>query len=264
MKFLVIFLLAYFVNVNGQSRIAGGEVVQINQYPFSTALLTNRGTGTAYVQACGGTILTTSSILTAASCFYTDGVADGVSWWRARVGSPFANRQGTIYIVRRIEPHPEFSPTTLANDIAVINTTLSITFQWGMVQPASIAGGAYQLETNQPIWAIGWGAATDGGEGSEQLRHVQFWVVDQTTCANRYSAQGLTVTSNMVCTGWLDVGVRGQCQGDNGSPLVINGVVVGVHSWSRECTDGEFPGVNTRVAPYTRWIVSVATEPLTA
>lgn len=41
---------------------------------------------------------------------------------------------------------------------------------------------------------------------------VQVWVVPQETCANRYSELNFTITDNMVCAGWLDVGLRAQCQ----------------------------------------------------
>lgn len=56
---------------------------------------------------------------------------------------------------------------------------------------------------------------------STELRSVQFWIVNQETCRNRYRALGFEVTDNMVCAGWLDVGVRGQCQVNTRPPLDI-------------------------------------------
>lgn len=50
-------------------------------------------------------------------------------------------------------------------------------------------------------------------------------------------------------------------QGDNGSPLLIDGVVVGVKSRSEACPDPYYPSINTRVAPYSRWIVEAAVAP---
>ncbi|KAG7309118.1 hypothetical protein JYU34_005038 [Plutella xylostella] len=103
----------------------------------------------------------------------------------------------------------------------------------------------------------------EGGDSSIALRSVQFWAVDRQLCRQRYSAQGVTVTDNMVCAGWLDVGVKAQYglnhnspQGDTGSPLLHHGVVVGVYSQTAgECAEGRYPGINTRVSAYTSWII---------
>lgn len=84
--------------------------------------------------------------------------ADPVGWWRARVGSTSSNAGGTIYFINRITAHPDFSPTTLANDIAVIRTTLAITLVPGSVEVARVAGAAFTFTTNQVVTAIGWGA----------------------------------------------------------------------------------------------------------
>ncbi|KAJ0172150.1 hypothetical protein K1T71_012123 [Dendrolimus kikuchii] len=258
MKLSILLLCLLFLSVRGQ-RIAGGNPTDITVYPYATALLTNRGVG-AYEQACGGTILSNTAILSAASCFYSGLTIDPASWWRARVGSTYRNAGGSIYLIRQINLHSNFSTTTLDNDIAVLRTTLTIAMRPGVVEPARIVGAAYTFGTNQEVWAIGWGALSGANPvSSDQLRHVQIWTINQVTCENRYADHSFTVTSNMVCVGWLDVGVRGQCEGDAGSPLVDNGAVVGLFSWTQGCAQGWYPDINTRISPYTRWIVSTAT-----
>lgn len=47
--------------------------------------------------------------------------------------------------------------------------------------------------------------------------------------------------------------VRGLCVGDEGSPLVNNGTLIGIASWSLQCT-GRFPNVYIKVFPYLDWI----------
>lgn len=93
-----------------------------------------------------------------------------------------------------------------------------------------------------------------GGSKSEQLRHVGIWTVNQNTCRSRYAPLGNSVTDNMVCSGWLNVGGRGQCSGDGGGPLLHNNVVVGVSSWGYLCGQANYPDVNTRVSRFTSWI----------
>jgi trypsin len=92
------------------------------------------------------------------------------------------------------------------------------------------------------------------GPPVEQLRHVQIWTVNQAICRNNYASIGDTITDNMLCAGWLNVGGRDQCQGDSGGPLYHNRVVVGLSSFGEECGLPEFPGVNTRLSRYTSWI----------
>ncbi|XP_028159111.1 trypsin, alkaline A-like [Ostrinia furnacalis] len=90
------------------------------------------------------------------------------------------------------------------------------------------------------------------------LRHVQIWTINQAICRQRYATVGGSITDNMLCSGWLDVGGRDQCQGDSGAPLYHNGVVVSVCSWGRDCADPFFPGVNARVSRFTGWIQNYA------
>ncbi|XP_072933668.1 trypsin, alkaline A-like, partial [Epargyreus clarus] len=239
------------------SRISGGQATTIDAFPFSTALLTNRGTGD-FTQACGGTILTTSAILTAASCFHTAGTLHPAAWWRARVGSTYAASGGIVHLIRLITRHPDFNHITLNSDIAVLRTTVNLVMVPNAVQAAFIAGGAYSLANNQPVVAIGWGGTSAATASSNVLRQVQMWVTDQQTCVNRYSPLGITVTPNMLCAGWLDVGIRGQCLGDTGSPLLHNGVVVGVYSWTEGCGLGRYPNINTRLPVFSRWVVATA------
>ncbi|XP_037301073.1 trypsin, alkaline A-like, partial [Manduca sexta] len=185
--------------------------------------------------------------------------AHQVAWWRARVGSSFSNSGGTTYLINRVTPHSAFSTTTRDNDIAVIRTTLRIIYQAGTIEPARIVGSAHTFANNQAVFAIGWGAISAADSTpSAQLRQSQMWIVNAQTCAERYREVNFLVTDNMVCIGWLDVGVRGQCQGDGGSPIVDNGAVVGVFSWAEGCGQPRYPGINTRVAPYSQWIVSTA------
>lgn len=95
------------------------------------------------------------------------------------------------------------------------------------------------------------------GLKSEQLYFVDMWAINQETCVQRY--MGL-VTDNMICAGYLDIGGRGQCAGDNGGPLLHgSNVVVGVFSGSStDCNSGVYPNINTRVSNYYTWILSNA------
>nr|P35046.1 RecName: Full=Trypsin, alkaline B; Flags: Precursor [Manduca sexta]AAA29340.1 trypsin [Manduca sexta] len=229
-------------------RIVGGSTTTIQQYPTIVALLFSRN-GNTFFQACGGIILNNRNILTAAHCPH----GDAVNRWRVRSGSTFANSGGAVHNLNRVRIHPNYNSRTLDNDIAIMRTSSNIAFN-NAAQPARIAGANYNVGDNQVVWAAGWGDIRSGGPPSEQLRHVQVWTVNQATCRSRYASIGRSVTDNMLCSGWLDVGGRDQCQGDSGGPLYHNGVVVGVSSWGEECALARFPGVNARVSRFANWI----------
>lgn len=97
------------------------------------------------------------------------------------------------------------------------------------------------------------------GQASEQLKHVEVWTFNQNTCRNRLAQLGYGLTDNMLCSGWLDVGGRGQCNGDSGSPLIHynqqgQAVVVGVTSWGIDCATAAYGSVSARVSRVSVWI----------
>lgn len=50
----------------------------------------------------------------------------------------------------------------------------------------------------------------------------------------------------------------GQCNGDSGGPLTVNGVQVGIVSWSiKPCQVPPYPGVYTEVSHYISWITEI-------
>nr|AHI07442.1 trypsin [Antheraea pernyi] len=227
-------------------RIVGGSITTIGAYPNIVALLFSRTN--AFRQDCGGTILNNRSVLTAAHCVFGDLAAQ----WRARVGSTSSVSGGVLHFINRFIIHPSYNRNTLDNDVAIMRTQLTISFN-NNVRAASFAPANYNLADNQVVWAAGWGATVAGGAHSTSLRHVQIWTINQTTCRNRYLGIN-TITANMLCSGWLDVGGRDQCTGDSGGPLYHRGILVGVRSFGRGCGQARFPGVNARVSRFAAWI----------
>ncbi|KAM3967800.1 trypsin CFT-1-like [Aphomia sociella] len=244
---LALCLAAVAAVPSNPQRIVGGSVTTIDQWPEMTSLLYSWN-GASYSQACGGAIINNRSVLSAAHCFFGDATIN----WRVRVGSTFANSGGSVHNTNQIIIHPSYNTRTLDNDVAILRVASPFIFN-NNVRAASIAGSNYNLADNQVVWATGWGRISPGA-ASEQLRQVQIWTVNQATCRTRYAELGYTLTDNMLCSGWLDVGGRDQCQGDAGGPLYHNRVVVGVCSWGESCALARYPGVNARVSRFTSWI----------
>ncbi|XP_026319655.1 trypsin CFT-1-like [Hyposmocoma kahamanoa] len=235
-------------------RIIGGSATTNYQYIFTAALLFSQAE-TTFTQQCGGSILNQRTILTAAHCFSSGMVA---TRWRARVGSSWANSGGYVHLSADIMNYPQYNPSYHDNDFSLLRLSSLIQYISGSVGPGSIAGSNYNLADNQIVWAIGWGETWPGGSASEQLRHVQLWTVNQQVCAQQYATQGSVITNSMLCAGYLDVGGRGQCAGDDGSPLLHNNVIVGVYSWGLGCGDPYYPSVNARITYASNWIQAMA------
>ena len=102
----------------------------------------------------------------------------------------------------------------------------------------------------------GWGAMSEGENGSNTLREVVIEMLSDQTCDD-YSHPELgpypwdPVT--MVCAGWMPGG-RDTCQGDSGGPLVVpivgdaNFRLVGDTSFGDGCARPNSPAIYGRLA----------------
>ncbi|CAH0592701.1 unnamed protein product [Chrysodeixis includens] len=230
------------------NRIVGGSFADITSYPSLVALIQNFPDN-RWRHSCGGVIMNNRAILTAAHCV----VGESPFRWRVRAGSSWEHGWNSeTYYVSRITTHFSFGNGGHAynNDIAVLRVNSNIEFN-PYIFPAAIAGSMYNLPDNAEVWTAGWGATSFEGPVSTSLRHVQVWTINQSRCNTRYDG---SLTANMLCAGWLDVGGRDACTNDNGGPLYHKGVVVGIVSFRYSCGDPQYPGVYTRVSSYTSWI----------
>ncbi|XP_045508849.1 trypsin CFT-1-like [Colias croceus] len=256
MRFLItslLFCLAVVTAVPaGQSRIAGGSTTTINQYPYVASMIYSRNGG-SYSQACVGSIINNRSILSAASCYANE----PINRWRIRVGSTNANSGGSVHKVHSIIINSGYNALRRENDIAIVRSSTNFRYS-NSVRAISLANTGYYIPDNAIVWALGWGRTGPNAAASKQLRQVQIWTINYNTCRNNYASANFVVTNNMICSGWLNVGNRGQCDGDEGGPLVYNNVLVGVYSWARECASSHFPSINTKVSNYIPWITSNA------
>ncbi|CAH2102048.1 unnamed protein product [Euphydryas editha] len=255
MRALIILALGLAIATVGTSarRIVGGSVTSIETHPYAAALFLRPVGTTVFRYYCTGSIINNRSVLTSCACFL---VYAGESMWRVNVGSTDISN-GVAYRVNRIISHENFNLITYENDIAMIRIQGAFSFN-NRVSAAPIAGPNYNLPDNAPVWIIGWGATSLQGPSSSQLRHVQVSVVNQSECRNRYAevTNTTSVTNNMMCSGYLDIGGHGACGSDRGSPIIHNNVIVGVSSWRYQCGHPRYPDVNTLVSRYTSWILS--------
>jgi hypothetical protein len=172
------------------SRIIGGsEVVPIARYPFFAFVLADLGSrGTV---PCGGTLIHSDIILTAASCVQSETIQVVVNL------SDFDNTGGSIpRTVTATKVHPDFVGASLENDLALLLLDIPIT---------DVALGNLNADSSVPseaddVTVIGFGSLSEEEfDPSRVLQGVVLQVSDFETCNQAY--QGKLNVDEQLCAG---------------------------------------------------------------
>jgi hypothetical protein len=101
----------------------------------------------------------------------------------------------------------------------------------------------------------GWGATSEGGPVTDELRLADIPIISNADC-NKPDSYGGRISTQMFCAGVQEGGLD-SCQGDSGGPVMFdrNGSkeLVGIVSWGDGCARKLKPGVYTRVSTISKW-----------
>ncbi|GJQ84821.1 hypothetical protein Trydic_g19585 [Trypoxylus dichotomus] len=221
-------------------RIVGGFDATVGQFPYQVSL--RRASGGNH--NCGGSILNSKWILTAAHC-----VSDALpSSWFIIAGTINRLSGGEAHQLSRIILHEDYTLfPAIKNDIALLELEDELEFS-SVIQP--IALEAEHNDQVRPAIISGWGLLSNGGTLPEILQYILVNTLTTQACQNAWSSS--LVDESIICT-LAGVG-QGVCTADSGGPLVADGKQIGVVSWgSAQCASG-IPDAYARVSSYTSWI----------
>jgi trypsin len=251
-------LVAAAASADRPPRIAGGNTTTIAQHPWQAALVfdpAKRPGNDFQRQFCGGSLITTHIVLTAAHCISgtdpdlleagTDLDPDDVDVVLGR--TQLSAGGGGKHEVQRVQFHSGFNPATSENDVGYLV----------LATPSSQARIALAGADEFGLWRAGartvvsgWGATSEDGSGSDVLKEAVVPIIADATCGGPDVYGSAFFRATMVCAGFL-AGGTDSCFGDSGGPLTTPAGgprrLVGVVSFGEGCARPNRPGVYSRV-----------------
>jgi len=237
-----------------------GPDARKNAFPWLVSI------GVSIGRLCGGTLLNSKVVLSAAHCtFYT------------RYGPAIPPQKMTVYLgdhdtsrheygeqeasVSSYKNHPRYDNIYVNNDFSLLFLDRNIVFSKTI--SSACLPNPYKNYENTPVTAAGWGK-DESGDSQNILQQVDLTTINNQECNYRLAHKAPLLlekapfqlpTKNMICA---DGHYKGICTGDSGGPLMVKGrenIVIGVTSWvpTKNCNENN-PSVFARVSSQLEWI----------
>uniref|UniRef100_A0A182JK15 Uncharacterized protein n=2 Tax=Anopheles atroparvus TaxID=41427 RepID=A0A182JK15_ANOAO len=212
------------------TRVVGGVDAQLNAWPWMAALgyrATSFELNAGPRFLCGGTLITTTHVLTVAHC--TQG---GLYFVRLGEHDLTSDQDGAnpvdIYIQRWLV-HERYDATIIRNDIALLWLQRSVAID-ETIRPICLPLETRQRTKDLTYYApfiAGWGAVSFNGPTASKLQEAQVVVLPVDQCAFNYKLYfpNQVFDDTVMCAGFPQGG-KDSCQGDSGGPLMLPEVSV--------------------------------------
>ncbi|CAH1396320.1 unnamed protein product [Nezara viridula] len=247
--------------VSQHNRVVGGVPADLGAWPWIAALGYRDLYRSNIEWRCGGSLINSRYVLTAAHCVRTP-PSQFLTLAKVRLGEHNLNSDSdganpVDYDIEKSVVHEDYR--SQKNDIALLRLDKDVVFTDKirpicLPQPASLRSSTF--DRKYPF-VVGWGETSLEGPSSDILLQVQVPVVDNDSCKKAYAKHGAIITESQLCAGEKKGG-KDSCRGDSGGPLMLpqNGSYyqIGIISFGYKCAEPGYPGVYARVTSYLDWI----------
>ncbi|XP_050396676.1 trypsin alpha-4 [Patella vulgata] len=231
-------------------RVVGGVNTTECELPWVVGIKRNG------VFICGGTIISSRQVITAAHCVRTNTLYSvEVGKWET---NSFNDRYWEEIQVMSKTIEENFDSINLVNDIAILTLSRPITFSL-CAQPICLPELGQPLPT-QKCTVAGWGTLFLTGPQPAVLQKVDLTVYTSSVCRIRFGESENVVPAGVICADNDGLGGKDACKGDSGGPLMCmvgnKYTLFGIVSSGRGCADAGEAGFYTNIPYYRNWINS--------
>ncbi|XP_056468067.1 granzyme A-like [Gadus chalcogrammus] len=221
----------------GEAEIIGGKKVKAHSLPHMALLFSSTNQ-----PCCGGALLSSRWVLTAAHCSNISTVRLGVD----NIPNSLTDRSVQVRKVSKPYPHYAFNQTTHIHDLQLLKLDQEVN-PTDTVKFFPLPNEMPDPQEGTKCTVAGWGAVNASNlRMTDDLMSANVTVIKRETCNSpTYYNSDPVITANMVCAGTVGENEKDQdaCRGDSGGPLMCNGVQVGVTAFGRGCAKRNKPGV---------------------
>ncbi|XP_076272325.1 chymotrypsin-1-like [Rhynchophorus ferrugineus] len=241
----LLFLVLFVGYCSASLKIVNGTDAEEGEFPFMVSL--RHGVD----HACGGTIINSKHVLTAAHCVCDYGNAKNTDGYNIQYGSIHITRtyERTMEVEKFI--CADYNPQLGTNDVAIVRlvSTLPMIDGWQSVYLKNDLKTDFQHDG----WVVGWGRLWDAGPIPSVLQKLQVTTLSDSACGTQHDSD------HHLCAKSIGP-VGGICNGDSGGALIVSGGgQVGIASFiTTTCgtTTDVTPDGFSKVSTYYQWIIN--------
>jgi secreted trypsin-like serine protease len=262
---------------SAEPRIVGGSTASVATYPWQAAVVDSNAQSPSknahQRQFCGGSLLTSRIVVTAAhcvadtdpdcsvTCAISDPGGDGTAKLDPNDVDVILGRstltdtgQGAEHTITAVVPRSNYNGNYQGDGVPRYDVAYLVLSAASAQTPIKIAGtdeGAL-WDAGSAAEISGWGSTSEAGPTVDTLRAATVGVIPDSNCSSTLVYGSDFDPATMLCAGYLTGGVD-TCFGDSGGPLEAplqsGGYrLIGITGWGDGCAQANSPGVYTRVA----------------
>ena len=230
------------------NKVANGFNAVENQFPFQVAILTLVN---EHIIHCGGSIVNTSKILTAAHCV-TDENGSRIPrrLFRIMAGTSYMTAESETRVISKalqIIVHPKYNPYSMRYDVAVI--IVNYEYDFTLEQFAVLSLNKNPIPDSTSCVISGWGLLQPLSDLLPEVLQFAFInILESKECSNVFNLFNICIKEEMICA----TGAAVSTKGDSGGPLVCDGLLTGIVSFGLRYPN--YPTVYTKVSQVYKWI----------